>query len=86
MAFSNKLLHIFSLETLDTRLVAESKIPPKALDTNKDGLHVRESKADQVRAKASPSKWNTYEFYVYYAVFIFFIPWMIWSAVEVSLG
>ncbi|UKZ75294.1 hypothetical protein TrVFT333_002972 [Trichoderma virens FT-333] len=40
--------------------------------------------AAKARSSAPPSKWRTPEFFLYYVVFIFVVPYMFWIAYDVS--
>ncbi|PLN81776.1 putative glycerol:H+ symporter [Aspergillus taichungensis] len=72
---------LYSLDTLDTRFTASANTPLKAAADSRPAKHAR---ANSVANNAAPSKWGTLEFYVYYVVFLFAVPWMFKSVIEVS--
>lgn len=74
---------LYSLDTLDTRFTASANTPLKAAA---DSRPSKDARANSVANNAAPSKWGTLEFYVYYVVFLFAIPWMFKSVIEVSQG
>lgn len=78
------LQRLYSVDTLDTRLIVSSSTPIKAgsetLTRGKDG------RAQEIASGAQPSKWNTLEFYFYYFVFITVVPMMFKTAIDVSQG
>ena len=70
---------LFSLDVLDKRLTTPSKAPVKAeIDPAKPVPR------SQLPDGASPSLWNTPEFYFYYLVFIVAVPLMFKSVIDVS--
>ena len=76
---------LYSLDTLDTRLTTSSTTPSK--DANKisadtAGKDVR--KTQELPPGASPSKWNTFEFYLYGLVFLICVPSMYKAVWDVS--
>lgn len=76
---------IYSLDTLDTRLTLSSRAPSKEANgiptksTTKDGPGHKE-----LPQGASPSKWNTVEFYFYALVFLVCVPSMYKAVWDVS--
>ena len=68
---------IFSLDTLDSRLTARSPSPPKIPPL---------AQSQRLRAEASPSRWRTPEFWLYYAVFAVAIPWIFKTTYDISKG
>jgi hypothetical protein len=73
------LRQLYSLDTLDTRFVIPATAPPKeALD--KDGRDKSRSHGDP----AQPSRWNTPEFYFYYAVISASVFVMFTTVIHVS--
>lgn len=75
---------LYSLDTLDTRFTASANTPLKAAAA--DSRPSKHARANSVANNAAPSKWGTLEFYVYYVVFLFAVPWMFKSVIEVSQG
>jgi protein-cysteine N-palmitoyltransferase HHAT len=87
---------LYSLNTLDTRFTVSSTTPPrdttaesaapaernaKEIDRN---LGRENSRSVQLKVQAQPSKWNTWEFYIYYVIFIVTVPQMFKAVVDVS--
>ena len=76
---------LYSLDTLDTRFTTSASTPLKVASDNSAKTATEDDKPpSQLPTGASPSRWNTPEFYFYLLVFIFCIPNMYWSVVEVS--
>jgi hypothetical protein len=51
-----------------------------------DGDRSRISAGSTTQRRASPSRWNTLEFYLYALVFAVAVPWMCWVPISLSLG
>ncbi|KAI9834994.1 MAG: hypothetical protein M1819_002717 [Sarea resinae] len=91
MSVSYYLRRLYSLDTLDTRFTTSSKTPQKQLSEARIDP-ARPSPKEELKARssqprldgASPSKWGTPEFYVYYAVFLIVVPMMFWVPYDVS--
>lgn len=87
---------LYSLDTLDTRLTISSRTPEKDTKGNaqpvpegslsSDGGRVSRSGQTKPQNGASPSRWQTPEFYLYYVVFIVVVPQMFKAVIEVSQG
>ncbi|KAF2459504.1 glycerol:H+ symporter [Lineolata rhizophorae] len=88
------LRRLYSLDTLDTRFTISANTPPRdtAIELRQDPARPspRESGQDATSAQnglsqgAQPSKWNTWEFYFYYVVFIVAVPNMFKAVYDVS--
>jgi hypothetical protein len=80
---------LYSLDTLDTRLTTSSYTPLTVASSEPPGKSTSERGRDTDAANlppgASPSRWRTKEFYIYYAVFIFVVPQMFKAVMDVSL-
>lgn len=75
---------VYDLDTLDTRFTSSSSVPYKTvIEGRADPIAQREATA-KAQSRASPSKWNTPEFYLYYVVFIIAVPYMFWVPYSVS--
>lgn len=75
---------VYDLDTLDTRFTNSSSVPYQTvIEARSDPVAGREA-ASKALARAQPSKWRTPEFYLYYAVFALAVPYMFWSAYDVS--
>ncbi|WEW58019.1 glycerol transporter [Emydomyces testavorans] len=85
MSLLSWLRRLYSLDTLDTRFTVSATTPLSlAADSNRSGAQDRRN-AKQTKNGASPPKWNTLEFYIYYVVFIVAVPLMFKTAIDVSL-
>lgn len=76
---------IYSLDTLDTRLTTSPKTPAKEanqLSAKTAGKDVQSIK--ELPPGASPSKYNTVEFYIYGLVFVVSVPLMYKAVWDVS--
>ena len=84
MGLSSFFRNIYTLDTLDTRFTISSSIPYKTVIDSRDDPATSNAPAEQVRSKAQLSKWDTPEFYFYYIAFILAVPYMFWTAYDVS--
>ena len=91
MSVLNYAGRLFSLNTLDTRFTTSSR-RSAALDNKKTQIDPAKPNAESSDsrgrtkpiAEASPSRWGTMEFFVYYLVFIIVVPMMFYVGYEVS--
>ncbi|KAG8411550.1 glycerol transporter [Metarhizium acridum] len=75
---------VYDIDTLDTRFMSPSSVPYQTvIEARSDPDAVKEA-ADKARARAPPPKWQTPEFYLYYLVFLWAVPYMFWVAYSVS--
>ncbi|KAA8644226.1 hypothetical protein EYZ11_004524 [Aspergillus tanneri] len=79
----SRLRQLYSLDTLDTRLTVSATTPLKAAADTRPAT-AKDPRAQAIANGASPSKWRTPEFYVYYLVFLVAVPLMFKAVVEVS--
>lgn len=97
LAYTMSLLayprRLYSLDTLDTRFTTSSKTPlEETVQTRRINGRAALSATETLRAEpvsvagARPSKWHTWEYYVYYFVFVTIIPLMFWVPYSVSKG
>jgi len=88
---------LYSLDTLDTRFTTSSRTPPRDTQSRIDPaqpscrtvLSKDEKQSKRVverTSEASPSRWRTPEFFVYYFVFITVVPMMFKVTYDVSKG
>lgn len=78
------LRQVYDLDTLDTRFLSSSSTPYQAvIEARKDPRAAKEA-ASRAQARAPPPKWQTPEFYLYYLVFLWAVPYMFWVAYDVS--
>ncbi|EFY96438.1 Membrane bound O-acyl transferase, MBOAT [Metarhizium robertsii ARSEF 23] len=76
--------NVYDIDTLDTRFMSSSSVPYQTvIEARSDPDAVKEA-ADKARARAPPPKWQTPEFYLYYFVFLWAVPYMFWVAYSVS--
>ncbi|PWY68081.1 glycerol:H+ symporter [Aspergillus sclerotioniger CBS 115572] len=75
---------LYSLDTLDTRLTVSSTTPPKVTAGDTRPASARDARAQAIARNASPPKWQTFEFYIYYVVFLIAVPLMFITAIGVS--
>ena len=100
MKLLHYLRRLYSLDTLDTRFTTSARTPPqpgtsdirsridsaKSSPLGKDS-NVAPENRDGLAAGArgaSPSRWGTPEFFVYYLIFILVVPMMFKVAFDVS--
>ncbi|KAI9926728.1 hypothetical protein AWENTII_011356 [Aspergillus wentii] len=77
------LRRLYSLDTLDTRFTSSANTPLKtAADTRP--ASAKDARANAIASGASPSKWRTPEFFIYYVVFIVLVPLMFKTVIDVS--
>lgn len=75
---------IYDIDTLDTRFMTSSSVPYRTvIEARSDPDAVKEA-ADRAQARAPPPKWQTPEFYLYYLVILWAVPYMFWVAYSVS--
>lgn len=91
MGLLHWLRRLYSLDALDTRFTVSSNAPLKyAAESRSQGVPARGGSGvagtGNGGSDASPSKWNTPEFYVYYVVFVLAVPMMFKAVIEVSQG
>ena len=77
---------LYSLDTLDTRFTTSATTPLKAAseDSAKKTDSLEGKNESELPAGASPSRWNTLEFYFYALVFMFSVPMMYKAVWDVS--
>ena len=77
---------LYSLDTLDTRLTTSRDLSRISSEPAKDEAAKDNSKQRNVYLPptASPSRWGTKEFCIYYVVLGFVIPQMFLSVIQVS--
>ena len=87
---------IYALDTIGTRFTNSSSTPYQAVVDGRAETAAADAKRDDSipgtggktdhsgRPVAQSSKWNTLEFYVYYLVFLIFVPLMFKVVYDVS--
>lgn len=84
MGVFSYLRKVYDVDTLDTRFTAPSNVAYKTvLEQRSDPVARRETEQKNL-SRSLPSKWNTPEFYLYYVVFLFAVPYMFWICYDVS--
>lgn len=85
------LRQLYSLDTLDTRFTTSSKTPLKAAAsesthkaTESPPPPTGSRPGAEITPGASPSRWNTLEFYFYALVFVVCVPQMFKAVIDVS--
>ncbi|KHN94564.1 Membrane bound O-acyl transferase, MBOAT [Metarhizium album ARSEF 1941] len=78
------LRKVYDIDTLDTRFMTSSRVPYQTVIEARSDPHAVKDAADKARALAPPAKWQTPEFYLYYIVFLWAVPYMFWVAYSVS--
>ena len=84
MGLLSFLRSVYGLDTLDTRFTTSSTVPYKTVVDSRNDLNGRRKSTSKPDTRGSPSKWNTPEFYLYYVVFLVAVPYMFWTAYDVS--
>lgn len=83
---------LYSLDILDTRFTTSSKVPLQetrqehGVNNRPAAITPKAQVEDSLVAGAQPSKWNTWEYYFYYLVFLTVVPCMFWVPYTVSRG
>ncbi|KAF7593511.1 glycerol transporter [Aspergillus hancockii] len=75
---------LYSLDTLDTRFIVSSNTPLKAVAADSRSAPAKDVRANAVASNATPSKWRTPEFWVYYVIFLIAVPLMFITVIGVS--
>lgn len=86
MGTLSSLAKVYDLDTLDTRFTSSSTVPYQSV-VDARRRHPGNASSDQPAPSAPaapPPRWQTPEFYFYYLVFGFVVPYMFWIAYDVS--
>ncbi|RAH42440.1 putative glycerol:H+ symporter (Gup1) [Aspergillus brunneoviolaceus CBS 621.78] len=78
------LRRLYSLDTLDTRFTASATTPAKVAAADARPASTKDPRSAAIARNASPSRWNTLEFYIYYIVFLIAVPLMFTTVIGVS--
>lgn len=87
MTLLSFLRSVYDLDTLDTRLTNPSSVPytGKSTAITDEGRNKKDDKrSGSAQAEASPPRWRTPEFFLYYLVLVMVVPYMFWIAYSVS--
>lgn len=84
MGLLSFLRSVYTLDTLDTRFTTPSSSSYRAVIDSRSDPAAKEGQKERIASRATPSRWNTPEFYLYYLVFAIAIPSMIWIPYTVS--
>ncbi|RDW78553.1 putative glycerol:H+ symporter (Gup1) [Aspergillus mulundensis] len=75
---------LYSLDTLDTRFTVPANVPVKLAAEDTRSGSAKDARSNAVANSASPSRWGTLEYYVYYLIFLVAVPLMFKTVVDVS--
>ncbi|PYH85051.1 glycerol:H+ symporter [Aspergillus uvarum CBS 121591] len=75
---------LYSLDTLDTRFTASATTPAKVAAADARPASTKDPRSAAIARNASPSRWSTFEFYIYYIVFLIAVPLMFTTVIAVS--
>ncbi|KAI1806543.1 MBOAT-domain-containing protein [Daldinia bambusicola] len=75
---------IYGLDTLDTRFTNPSSIPYQTVIEARNDAAASKERAVEWKSRGKPSRWNTPEFYLYYFILAFIIPYMFWVGYDAS--
>jgi hypothetical protein len=80
--------NIYDLDTLDTRFTVKSNTPYKTvIEARNDTTAASKERAEKWNSRSpTSSKWKTPEFFLYYGIFIFALPYMFRKAYSASQG
>lgn len=84
MGLLSLLRSVYTLDTLDTRFTTPSTASYRTVIDSRADPAAKDGQKERIASRASPSKWNTPEFYLYYLVFAIAIPLMIYIPYTVS--
>lgn len=84
MSLLSFLRSVYTLDTLDTRFTTSSSTSYKTVIDSRGEENVRDAQKEKIASRASPSKWNTPEFYLYLAVVFICVPLIIGIPYTVS--
>lgn len=86
------LRRLYSLDTLDTRFTVPANTPLKAAADTRSSPSAsadpsaKDARSSEIANGASPSRWKTPEYFVYYLVFVTLVPLMFKTVIGVSQG
>ena len=78
------LKSLYNLDTLDTRFTTESSVPYKTIVESRNDPEATRERIAKYSARAQPSKFKTPEFFLYYGLLSFIIPYMFYIAYDAS--
>ncbi|KAL5048263.1 hypothetical protein BDW71DRAFT_178248 [Aspergillus fruticulosus] len=84
LSFLSWLRRLYSLDTLDTRFTVPPNVPVKIVAEDTRSGSAKDARSNAVANSASPPRWGTLEFYVYYVIFLVAVPLMFKTVVDVS--
>lgn len=80
------LRRLYSLDTLDTRFTVSANTSLKAVPDTRASTGDKSTRTSSLPNGASPPKWKTPEFWVYYLFFITLVPLMFKTVIDISQG
>ncbi|KAI1444073.1 MBOAT-domain-containing protein [Annulohypoxylon stygium] len=84
MGIVSFLRKVYDHDTLDTRFLISTSTPYKTVIEARDDPVASKERAAKRNSKAHTSRWNTPEFYLYYAILLWVIPYMFWVGYDSS--
>ncbi|KAI0895598.1 MBOAT-domain-containing protein [Annulohypoxylon nitens] len=84
MGIVSFLRKVYDHDTLDTRFLISTSTPYKTVIEARDDPVASKERAAKRNSKAHISRWNTPEFYLYYAILLWVIPYMFWVGYDSS--
>lgn len=84
MGVISYLRAVYDVATLDTRFTTPSSAPYRSATDVREDPAVGKDHGAAVRASATPSKWKTLEYRLYFLVLMWAIPMMFWIGYSVS--
>lgn len=84
MSLLSFLRSVYTLDTLDTRFTTPSSTSYRTVIESRNDPGPKDGQKERIAARATPSKWNTPEFYLYGLVFAVCVPLMFWIPYTVS--
>ena len=84
MGVISYLRAVYDVATLDTRFTTPSSAPYRSPSDVRDDPALTKDHGAAVRASASPSKWKTLEYRIYFVILVWAIPMMFRIGYSVS--
>ncbi|KAL5000369.1 MBOAT, membrane-bound O-acyltransferase family-domain-containing protein [Aspergillus recurvatus] len=84
LPFLSWLRRLYSLDTLDTRFTVPANVPVKIAAEDTRSGSAKDARSNAIANSASPPRWGTLEFFVYYMIFFVAVPLMFKTVVDVS--
>lgn len=75
---------VYDADTLDTRFTTSATVPYQTVIDARSDPVMKTEPLSADRGRAQKAKWKTPEFYIYYCVFLFAIPYIFYVVYDVS--